>query len=240
MSARVRSDRDSAPSWSAIIRQAIEARLLELHTGLPARVVEYDDATQLARVQPLLQQAVWNQQGQLVATDLPEIDGVPVCFPSGGGWYIKHPLAAGDVVHLAFAERALDAWLDAAPGQSVDPRHNRKHDLSDAIAIASLRQRTAPLPETGDALVIGREDGSVEIRLTASGAVIKAPSVQLGSDAAASPVVKGTELVAAFQALATALEAPGVIAPLPALAPLIVAALVTPASTYQATKAKVE
>lgn len=195
MSARVNSDRDSAPSWSAIIRQAIEARLLELHTGLPARVVEYDDATQLARVQPLLQQAVWNQQGQLVATDLPEIDGVPVCFPSGGGWYIKHPLAAGDVVHLAFAERALDAWLDAAPGQSVDPKHNRKHDLSDAIAIASLRQRTAPLPETGDALVIGREDGSVEIRLTASGAVIKAPSVQLGSDAASAGVARGGDAV---------------------------------------------
>lgn len=136
-----------SPSTAELLTKAIDARLAELHTGLPAKVVAFDEAKQSCDVQPLLKRIVRDQDddSKEVEERMPQITNVPIVYPAGGVWSITWPLKAGDIVYLTFAERALDRWLEADPGQEIDPELSRKHDLSDAVCIPGLRPRTSPL-----------------------------------------------------------------------------------------------
>jgi hypothetical protein len=40
------------PTWAEVILQAIDSALLNLHTGLPAKVISYDPSKQSAEVAP--------------------------------------------------------------------------------------------------------------------------------------------------------------------------------------------
>jgi hypothetical protein len=178
------TDESTAPTLHEVLRRALEGRLAELHTAMPGRVEAFDPELQRCDVQPLLQRVVTLPDGTTEVTSRPLIQGVPVVYPRGGGWRITWPLARGDLVLLVFAERALDAWLAGDGGAPVQPGASRKHDLTDAIAIPAIAPAENVIPQIGTTdLVIGREDESVEIRLTPTGVVIEGASVSLGAGA---------------------------------------------------------
>lgn len=174
----------TTPTWAEVIRRAIRAAMLELNTGLPARVVEYDPDTQSATVQPLFKRAFLDQDENENVVKAPSIQSVPVIFPGGGGWCIRWRLAPGDVVFLQFSQRSMDKLKQAPSGQEVDPVESRHHDLSDAVALATFRTPQGALPDPGEDLVLGREDGSSEIRLKPDGVI------ELGADGPARGVVR--------------------------------------------------
>lgn len=181
----------ASPEWAELLRLAIEERLFHLHTGLPAKVVEYDPACQCATVQPMLKRAIRNEDGEVEVLTIPPITRAPVIFPSGNGYRIAWKLAKDDVVFLTFAERSLDKVLDAEKGRVLDPLDSRKHDLSDAVVIPGFRQRGSAQPDPGDDLVIGAEDGSTQITITKNGDVtIKAEgTIKIGDGASESAVL---------------------------------------------------
>jgi hypothetical protein len=101
-------------------------------------VESYDATTQKASVQPLIKRGYYDEKGGVrQAESLPIITGVPVLFPGGGGCRITWPIAVGDTVLLVFSEASLDKWV--VTGGEVDPRDDRRHSLSDAVAIPGLR-----------------------------------------------------------------------------------------------------
>ena len=112
-----------------VIKEAIDAKLVDLHTSMPAIVQSYDKEKQKADVQPVLKRKFVNSD----PVDLPIITNVPVIFPRTGKAYIHFPLKKDDVVMLIFAERSVDRWLDK--GGLIDPADPRKHNLSDAFAV---------------------------------------------------------------------------------------------------------
>lgn len=130
------SDLDRSPTLAGLLDGFIEDHLERLHTWLPGRVESYDDATGRATVQPLIKRAYVDETGERQVERLPSIPGVPVVFPGSGGRRIKWDVLAGDVVILLFCEASIDRWL--ALGREVDPADDRRHSLSDAIAIPGL------------------------------------------------------------------------------------------------------
>lgn len=163
-----------SPSMAELLVMAIESRLADLHTGLPAKVVSFNAPKQSCSVQPLLIRLIVDESGKNVEEPLPQIDNVPVRYFSAGGWSIIFPLKPGNIVYLAFAERSIDTWLEAEPGASVVPEQSRKHDLSDAIAVPGLRPRTDPIPDLaalGDNMRIGRDGGDPAIVLKPDGTI---------------------------------------------------------------------
>ena len=220
------TSRPATPTLAKLITDAIEGRLAELHTGLPAKVERFnagDESTApTVDVTPLLKQAVRNPDQTVSILEMPRIDGVPVAFPRGGGMRITWPLAVGDTVFLAFAERSLERWRAHTPGEPVDPVDARKHNLSDAVAIASLTADSGPLRGAHAAdLVIGREDGSGELRIKPDGSIemgsaagAKAAIGRIG-DAVTIDAITDADLIAWFAVLHTAIStAPGTAAPL--------------------------
>lgn len=183
-----------------VIVEAINSALLQMHTGLPAKVVKFDALGQSCDVQPLLMSKIATSN-PLIPTKLvtlPIITNVPVQYPSWGDFAITAPLALGDVVFLAFAERSIDSWLAGTPGQVIDPQEARHHDLSDAIAIPGIRQRTAPLVGLASPnLTIGKSNGATVLEITPDGQVIITAEllIKLGGAGAVASFVKGEDLL---------------------------------------------
>lgn len=183
-----------SPSLAELITQAIESRLAELHTGLPAKVISFDASKQICNVQPLLLRVIILEDGSLEEQSLPQITNVPVHFPSAGGWSLIFPLKRDDIVFLTFAERSLDKWMEADPGQEVDPVETHKHDLSDAICIPGIRPRTDPIADLaglGDACRLGFDGGDPAIVLRSDG------TIEIGEGATES-LLLGETLIAAL------------------------------------------
>jgi hypothetical protein len=171
----------------------IRDAMLELHVGHPAVVVAFDRNGASVDVQPQLLETLYNDDGQeLPPTALPVIQRVPVAYPGGAGWRLTFPIAPGDVVHLAFADRSLDAWKSASAGTLVDPAEARHHDLSDAIAIPSLSTRSAaPASLDASALRLGREDGTCQLELAPDGRItLVGGDIRLGAPSASRGVAR--------------------------------------------------
>src|SRR5690606_27489982 len=106
---------DITPSMSLAINEAIDAKLLDLHTTMVAKVVKVDVAKALCDVQPVLKRKYGD--GSVVA--LPVITNVPIAFYRAGAAFISMPIHAGDYVKLEISERSLDLWLEK--GGIIDP-----------------------------------------------------------------------------------------------------------------------
>lgn len=159
----------STPDLSTVIADAIKYQLGEVNTAIPARIIKYDPTKQEAEVEPLIKRRY--KDGKVVKRAA--ITGVPVVFPAAGGGIITFPVQAGDTVLLIFAQRSIDRWL-RSEGEPIDPGDNRKHDISDAMAIPGLFTLNTALQSDPDNVIIKFSGAS--IALTPAGAVeISAP-----------------------------------------------------------------
>lgn len=75
--------------------------------------------------------------------EYPLLLNVPIYYPSGGGFTLTFPIAAGDECIVLFNDRQLDNWLATGAGQP--PTVGRVHDLSDGIALVGVRNNTRAL-----------------------------------------------------------------------------------------------
>jgi hypothetical protein len=98
---------------------------LNLYVSAPAKVIKYDSGAHTADVEPLFMSE--DNDGNLDAWPLIE-----------DALVLKHvgDLAAGDVVVLLFADRALDEMNGS---EKFDPDSTRSHDLTDAMIIGVIQ-----------------------------------------------------------------------------------------------------
>lgn len=133
-----------------------------------ASVISYDDSTRSCSVRPLqgvtLADGTWEP--------LADIHSVPVELIRWGGFVIAVPLQQDDVVRLTFSDASLERWLTEGGTSARDPEDPRAWHMSDAIATPAPDPNKASLAfSTGGDLVIGRETGGVQIRLSPTGGV---------------------------------------------------------------------
>lgn len=162
---------NETPTFQRVLREAIDARLKDVHVALPAKVVAVLD-TQRVHVQPLLQRQYKN--GDVV--DIPVIQDVPVIVPRGTDYWIKLPVAVDDTGLILFSERSIDKWL--VQGGKLNPGSPRKFDLSDGIFVPGLYPFSQQIEDVTSDLVIHNADA--EIRLQKLGKFkIKSPTEEL-------------------------------------------------------------
>jgi hypothetical protein len=172
------------------------ANLLSVHradtlngvrVALPGQIVSYNSSARTATVQPLVQDAHIDETGARVAQTLPPAANVPVMFLGPARGRISWPVAAGDTCLLLYCSSSIQQWF--AQGGVVDPLDDRRHDLSDPIAIVGLVD-SRHLPSDPD------PTNSVCIHGT----------TQLGGSTASHPVCQADNLQAALNTFLTALN----------------------------------
>lgn len=149
------------PTFADVIKGAIEARLLEVHTAIPGVIDTFDAATGLADVKPQIYAPSRTEAGEVEYSALPIIAGVPVVFPGAGGFRLTFPVQKGDPVLLIFTEASLDKWVQA--GGDADPGDQRRFHLSDAIALPGLRPKSQAWKDVdGAAMTLGSDAGPAD------------------------------------------------------------------------------
>lgn len=147
------------PSLAKVIEDTIDAKLLDLHTCMPAKVVKVDVTKAQCDVQPLFKRKYGD--GEIVK--LPVITNVPISFYRAGKCFISLPVHVGDLVELRFAERSLDVWL--SKGGEIEPIDYRKFDLSDAVAYPGLYPFTdPPVGATANDLIIKNDTTVITVK----------------------------------------------------------------------------
>jgi Phage protein Gp138 N-terminal domain len=142
-----------------VIREALDARAAEIHTAIPAKVVNYDASKQTADVQPMVKDLYHDESGGILVRSFPVLPSVPVAFLRGGGYFMTVPLNTGDTGMLIFSELPIDRWRSS--GQESHPVNARRHGVGNAVFYPGVRPRAQALTETGmsDHMVLGKEGG---------------------------------------------------------------------------------
>jgi hypothetical protein len=179
----------TTPDLATVLRAAFGAGSKGMRVALPARVEAYDASTQQVTVQPLVLEGYIDETGARATERLPAIAGVPVVFPGAGGFRVTFPIVAGDTVLLVFASSSIDRWL--ALGGEVDPQDDRRHHISDAIAIPGLRSFASPLAQASTSTMSMGKDGGPTIEISTT-------DVQIGGS---SPLVTLAEFNAHVHAV---------------------------------------
>lgn len=149
------------PTLAEVIRRAIDARMIDVHTALPGRVESYDAATQTADVKPLIKRVIRTRQGAPVEEPLPVIPNIPVVFPGAGEFFISFPVQVGDTGLIIFCERNLDRWREVE-GEDVNPGDQSMHPLSGATFHPGLRPSNQALGDAdGTNMAFGKDGGFV-------------------------------------------------------------------------------
>jgi hypothetical protein len=131
------------PSEAQIILDALDARLLTLHTSCIGEVVTYDPATQCANVKLVVNQPLELSDGTVLQEELPILPNVPVKWPRAGGYALHFPLAPGDTVEVTFEEASFALWRTT--GQVGDVGDRRRFSLSHATATPCLAPDANPI-----------------------------------------------------------------------------------------------
>lgn len=186
-----------SPGLPTVIREAISARLVDVHTAMPGRVESYDAAGQTADVQPQLKRVVRSATGERTAEELPVIPSVPVGFPGGGGFFVSFPLAVGDTGLLIFSEYSIDRWR--TQGEQVDPADERRHGLSGAIFVPGLKTQAGALADADATHMRLGADGSYVVEIQPS-------EIRMPRDATAF-LARADRVLSELQSVKTAFDA---------------------------------
>jgi len=180
------------PKIPDLFRVALRGLQLTMRTHTVCTVTAYNPATQKVSVLvDILSVMVNNAVPPTRANPLPTttqkpitLIDIPVAFTRTAAGYSTLPIVPGDKGELHVQDRSLDAWLDL--GTATDPVAAWTHNLADSIFHPAIFNDTNPIvPPTS---------------LTHH--VIEGPLIALGALATSLPVgaplVRGTELAAAF------------------------------------------
>lgn len=152
------------------MRLVLDGRQSSIWTALPGIINSVDFDAMTCEVQPAIQGTIEDENGKTQSVNLPLLVDVPICFPSGGGFFVTLPIAAGDEVLVVMASRCIDAWWQS--GGIQRPMEARMHDLSDGFAIPGPRSLVNVIESiSATDLEIRNAAGNTYLSITASGKI---------------------------------------------------------------------
>lgn len=120
-----------------------------IFTSYPGKILSFDPVKQVATVEIAREQYDNNLYELFKQYDFPILQDIPVQFPSGGGFVLTFPVAAGDNCLLMFCDKGISHWLYEGKNKigkfsSGVPKNEyfRAYNLNDAVALVGFN----PIP----------------------------------------------------------------------------------------------
>lgn len=157
---------------------------------LPAVVISYDRATNLAVVQPTI--TLLTTDG--VAVSRPAVASVPVLAYGGGGYLINFPLQPGNKGWIEACDRDISLYMQAQQEES-QPNTLRLHSFEDSRFIPDVFAQYELAPTAAGALTIQSTDGAVSVTLSGDTVTIRAPTVDIVAGDVATVTAPAINLV---------------------------------------------
>lgn len=165
---------NNAPGDNETLPAALAA-VLDMHGKrtdklIPAQVLQYDRAKNMATVQPMIMLVDMNDNTRMRN----QIANIPVLSLGGGGFTINFPLKAGDFGWIFAADRDISLFvqdLKASP-----PNTFRSHSFSDSWFIPDIFRKYTIAAEDSTDMVIQSVDSGTRIAISNGEIRITAPS----------------------------------------------------------------
>lgn len=182
------------PSLAQLLKQAIENRLLDMHTALIARVESYDAAKQQVNVSPVLKRAIKSVTHEVILEQLPVLSDVPVLFPRAGGFFISFPIQPGDFVQIVFNEVSIEEWISTA---ATSVESIERFSLQGAVAIPGVFPDSNPLSGAHEKNFVAGKDNGVQLH-------IDSEKICLGSADASEALAIASKVMEEFEKIRSA------------------------------------
>lgn len=164
-----------------LIKTIINQRLKNTHTALPGIIVDFDEDTQLATVQPVINRVFKQEESdgyKELELAMPPLINVLVQFPRSGGYVITFPVKKGDECQLIFNERSIDEWY--LSGKVSTPSSKAIHTLDDAVAILGISSKVNKIEYFDNTkLTLRSEDNNLKITMDSSDNSIELTSTKV-------------------------------------------------------------
>jgi Phage protein Gp138 N-terminal domain len=157
----------SEDSLSGLLIEAQRKMLQALDVMLPARVISYDRATNIAVLQPSI---------NMVTTDGQEVQRAPVSVRAfqygGGGIFISFALEEGDLGWIKASDRDISLFLQTIADESafiengVPPNTGRMHSFSDGLFFPDFMPYGTFDPADFQSAVIQNRDQTSKIAIS--------------------------------------------------------------------------
>jgi len=225
------------PDRFGVTAAQIELALARSQRCFPAIVVSYDEETMRAEVQPALR----IRGAKTGSQTTPTVVTIPVAWPSWGDFVIQGVLEPGDEVLVECVDRNWLAWLQAGGVVDYNAIGGRQAGYAVARPLALSNGKAPGKLGQGEAVKIGKRDGSATVVIMADGQVrVQASDVRLGSSVGAplavgrdtDPVTMLAVITTFFTQVAAVLNAPGPVIGAPAtITPIVTTTIGTIAAT---------
>lgn len=157
-------------SLAAMLRGMLRKFELNSDQLLPAKIISFDRAKNIATVEPLI---MWlGLDGQKV--DRPQLADIPVLSLGGGAFHISFPLAEGDLGWIYAADRDLSLFKQSL--KKAVPNSGRAHRFEDSMFVPDVFRQYTIQGEDAGAMVIQSTDGATRISIRSDNIKITAPS----------------------------------------------------------------
>ena len=121
-------------------------------------IVSFDKTKQTANIRILHKQKDDYYYINSKLIEYPLLQEVPCVIMGGGTSYISHPISPGDQCVLLFSDYMIDYWQNTGEARQSDI--DRRHDISDAIAIVGLKALPKAIQSYSDYLDLHYADNS--------------------------------------------------------------------------------
>lgn len=174
--------------------KAVQARLRDINTCIPGRIVKFDPQKLTCTVQIDFVDYFRSDGPEPIRHDWQPIPDVPVIFTNcGGGFGDTFPLVKDDPVLVLFAQRSTQKWYAGDGKTEIAAPMLETHAAGDALVIAGLFASGAEKPEAHkNKRIIGHKDGKVRLALDKNGpADLTTSRLNIGDPNAGSALAKG-------------------------------------------------
>jgi len=167
-----------------------------INTCYPAKIVSFNPEEQTATVQLAIEQyyrGLFSEEKEFTEAETPEINDVPVHFPSGGGYCLTMPVKPGDFCLVMFAQKGIDHWLYKAAmkaGRLIgrpSSQHIRTHNITDALCMVGFN----PIPNA----ITDFDPDNIALRNAANNTKITLTNAEVFVDAVTKVTVKAPEVL---------------------------------------------
>lgn len=132
-----------------------------LRCCIPCIIQSFNASKGTVECQPAIRERIINQNEEIEYLNLPLLTNVPVVFPSNNYYSVAFPLDKGDECLVLFSDLSIDNFWEK--GNVQNPIEERRHDLSDGIAIpcnlSLIKQR-----KNIDGLTLSSNGASINIK----------------------------------------------------------------------------
>ena len=144
-------NRTTEPSMNDILDSLKAEIFRDLNCVKQGELQDYDPTTATCTVKIKIKEFI--DKDTDLSVSYPILADVPVMILQGGGSWIEFPIAKGDPCLLFFSDRDIDTWWSS--GNETTPNTQRRHSLSDAVALVGINPKSAALALTGKLRLFG-------------------------------------------------------------------------------------